>query len=189
MEPASDHEGVFHGVLEGELTFKQSMWLVPVFLALHNAEEALTMPRWVIQNLPLIRKSFPVIAQIRFSQAQLSVSLVIATILPLLITIICAGGRPKSMRLFFLFLLQMVVAINVFVPHLLASAWLHLYNPGLVTAVFLNLPYSFYLFRKARREHYLGGSAIARIFLLALIVYLPAVWTIHFVGEWIAAFL
>jgi hypothetical protein len=162
------------------------LWLAPVVLTLHNIEEALTMPRWVMQNLPFIRSSLPFDIEVHFTPSQLLLSLGIATVVPIAVTMLCINGEKKSKRLFFLFLLQAIILINVFVPHIALSLWMMGYNPGVLTAVCFNLPFSLYLFRRARREDYLTRREIVSLFLIAFFVYPLVAWTIHFAGEWIA---
>jgi hypothetical protein len=165
--------------IDRSLTFKQVLWLVPVVLTLHNIEEALTMPRWVMQNLLFIQSNLPFDVQLYFTPSQLLLSLGIATVVPIAVTMLCIK------RLFFLFLLQAIILINVFVPHIAVSLRTLNYNPGVLTAVCFNLPFSLYLFRRAFREDYLARREIASLFLVAFFVYPPIAWTIHLVGEWI----
>ena len=172
--------------IDRSLTFKQVLWLVPVVLTLHNIEEALTMPSWVMQNLPFIESNLPFDIRIQFTPSQLLLSLGIATVVPVVVTLLCINGEKKSQRLYFLFLLQAIILINVFVPHIAVSLRILNYNPGVLTAVCFNLPFSLYLFRRAYREDYLARREIASLFLVAFVVYPPIAWTIHLVGEWIA---
>lgn len=172
--------------IDRSMTFKQVLWFIPILLTLHNIEEALTMPRWVSQNLPFIQSNLPFKNPLQFSPTQLLLSLVIATVIPIIVTILCIGGEKKSKKLFILFLLQGIVLLNVFVPHIVVSVRIWQYNPGVITAVCFNLPFSSYLFRRAVKEHYLALEEFVPLFLLALLLYPPIAWTIHFAGEWIA---
>lgn len=172
--------------IDRSLTFKQVLWLVPVVLTLHNIEEALTMPSWVMQHLPLIESNLPFDIRIQFTPSQLLLSLGIATLVPVVVTLLCINGEKKSKRINFLFLLQAIILINVFVPHIAVSLRILNYNPGVLTAVCFNLPFSLYLFRRAYREDYLARREFASLFLVACFVYPPIAWTIHVVGERIA---
>ncbi len=162
------------------------LWLIPIVLTLHNIEEASTMPHWVMANLPLIKESLPFNIDIQFTPAQLLLSLLIATVVPFIVTIVCVNGEKQSRRLYLLFLLQTIVLLNVFIPHIAASIRMEQYNPGVVTAVCINFPFSLYVFRRAYREQYLASRQFVSLFLLALLVYAPVAWTLHFAGEWIA---
>ena len=168
------------------LTVKHLLWSIPGILTIHNIEEALTMPQWVVSNLALVQGSLPFASQLHFERAQLYVSLGLATAVPLCVTLLCAGGNKKSPRLFILLLLQAVIFLNVFIPHILASIIFLRYNPGVVTAVCLNLPFSLYVFRRAVREEYLERRTLVSLFLLALVLYPLIAWANHYAGEWIA---
>ena len=173
-------------MIDRSLTFKQILWLIPIVLTLHNIEEALTMPHWVMANLPFIKENLPVNIDIHFTPAQLLLSLFLATVVPFIVTILCVNGEKQSGRVYLLFLLQAIVLLNVFIPHIAASIRMKQYNPGVITAVCVNLPFSFYVFRRAYREQYLASRQFVSLFLLALLVYAPIAWILHFVGEWIA---
>lgn len=51
--------------------------------------------------------------------------------------------------------IQMTLAFNAFVPHILSTIRFRLYSPGLVTALLITLPFSLYLFRRALTENLL----------------------------------
>jgi hypothetical protein len=168
------------------LTFRQLLWLIPLVLTLHNIEEALTMPRWVMANLVPVQRAIPFGIDIQFSPTQLLASLSLATLVPFVVTILCMPGGEKSKRVYVLFLLQAIVLLNVFVPHLLWSIRTLQYNPGLVTALCVNLPFSIYLFRRGYRERYIGAGAFVPLFLLASFLYPLVAWLLHGAGELMA---
>ncbi len=176
----------FVRVIDRSLTFKQILWLIPIVLTLHNIEEALTMPAWVMANVPLIKESLPVAIDIAFTPTQLLLSLLLATAVPFIVTFVCVNGEKRSGKLYFLFLLQAIVLLNVFIPHIAASVRMKQYNPGVITAVCINLPFSLYFFRRTFREGYLRSREWVPLFLLALLIYGPVAWMLHFAGEWMA---
>ena len=45
--------------------------------------------------------------------------------------------------------IQMIMLVNAIAPHLVVSLRFQKYNPGVVTALFLNIPFSVYLFQRA----------------------------------------
>lgn len=51
--------------------------------------------------------------------------------------------------------MQAILIFNAFIPHLAATIHFHLYSPGVITATFINIPFSIYLFRRAFAEHVL----------------------------------
>jgi hypothetical protein len=150
----------------------RALWLIPAALALHNAEEALTFPRY----LPLVRERLPQFAQPLLSNVSprdLQVALVWATVLPLAI-VLWAWQRPESVvaRWSVLAVLA-VVAVNVLSHVIVAAALFHGYAPGLVTAVLVNTPVSFYLFRRARREAWIPRQGWWALVPAALLIHGP----------------
>jgi hypothetical protein len=176
----------FVRAIDRSLTFKQVLWLIPIVLTLHNIEEALTMPHWVMATLHLIKENLPAAIDIRFTPTQLLLSLLLATVVPFVLTIVCVNGEKRSKKLYLLFLLQAIVLLNVAIPHIAASIRIRQYNPGVITAVCFNLPFSLYVFRRAFREQYLVAREFVWLFVVALVVYGPIAWTLHFAGEWLA---
>jgi hypothetical protein len=176
----------FVRAIDRSLTFKQVLWLIPIVLTLHNTEEALTMPHWVMANLQLIEKNLPAAIDIHFTPTQLLLSLLLATVVPFIVTMLCIDGEKRSIKLYLLFLLQAIVLLNVVIPHVAGSIRMRQYNPGVITAVCFNLPFSLYVFLRAFREQYLGPREFVWLFVVAFLVYGPIAWTLHFTGEWLA---
>ena len=175
--------------LEKAIPVKQILWYIPLVLTLHNIEEALTMPRWVAEHSREIMSRLLAFIEVQFTSRQLFASLAISTIIPFILTILCANGERRSRKLVLLFLLQMIILLNVFVPHIVATLVMERYNPGAITAVFCNLPFSVYLFRKGQREYFLSWHDLFLLFLTAALVYIPLAGAIHFGGAFIAKIL
>ncbi len=168
------------------LTFRQLLWLIPLVLTVHNAEEALTMPHWVMENLADVHRAIPFGIDIQFSPSQLLASLFVATLVPFIVTVLCVGGVEKGKRVYLLFLLQAIVLLNVFIPHLSWSVRTLQYNPGLITAFFINLPFSIYFFHRGYREARLDKRTLVWIFILAAAIYPIVAWLLHSAGEIVA---
>jgi hypothetical protein len=143
--------------IDRSITLRQLLWLIPLVLTLHNIEEALTMPRWVMANLGPVQRAIPFGIGFQFSPAQLLASLSLATLIPFVVTILCARGEKESKRVYVLLLLQAIVLINVFAPHLFCY-----------------------------REGYIGVRAFVPLFLLAALLYPLVAWLLHGSGELIA---
>ena len=168
------------------LTFRQLLFAIPLVLTLHNAEEALTMPGWVPEHSGAIQKALPFDVNIQFTSIQLLASLSLATIVPWIVALLCMDGGKGSRKVYVLLLLQAIVLLNVFIPHLAWSLLMGRYNPGVLTALGVNLPFSWYLFRRAMREEYIFPSKLIPIFVSALVIYPIVAWLLHFGGEKIA---
>lgn len=148
------------------------VWLIPIFLTLHNAEEAVAFRSYMPRMEAILPEPF---ASLVTSQSY-SAMLVALTGLSALAFIIAFGAaaRPHSLRvLWALLALEAAICVNVLV-HLVSAAILFQgYAPGLVTAAFVNAPFGIYCFRRARREQWLSNTALRATVPAALILHGP----------------
>jgi Protein of unknown function with HXXEE motif len=135
------------------------LWLVPILLAIHNAEEALLFPRY----LPLVLRRLPEGWRALAGAAtlgQVGVALALVTLIPLLLAI-WAFRRPDSdFPVWLLLLVQATVLLNVLWHVATAALVFNGYAPGLLTAILINLPFSVYLLRRAARERWVSRGAM-----------------------------
>jgi hypothetical protein len=130
------------------MPFERLLWLVPIFFALHNLEEAPFMERWS-KRLPL--KIHPTV-----STRQFIIAVTFLTLTGLLVTYV--GIEYLSNRTGYLIVLaiQAILLFNAFVPHIASTLRFRMVSPGVVTATLITLPFSFYLFRRAFDENILN---------------------------------
>jgi len=130
------------------IPFERLLWLVPIFFALHNLEEAPFMERWS-KHLPL--KIHPTV-----STRQFIIAVTFITLAGFLATYI--GVEYLSGRTGYLIVLaiQAILLFNAFVPHIASTLRFRMVSPGVVTATLITLPFSFYLFRRALEENILN---------------------------------
>ena len=157
------------------------VWLIPILLTMHNAEEALAFRAY----LPRLRTALPK------PIASLAASLSYATILTALTVLsavaflvaLAAATRPESRStLWLLLVLETAVGLNV-LAHLLGAATIfHGYAPGLATALLINAPFAIYCFRRAWREQWLSPVALRATVPASLILHGP----ILLGGLWLA---
>ena len=155
------------------LTRQQALWLVPSALAIHNAEEALTFPTY----WPIVRGRLPdVIRPITadFHAADFRSALVWATLVPIAIVGWAALRPDSSIARWAALVVQAVMAVNVVSHVAVAALFMHGYSPGIITAVLVNAPLSFYLFRRAAREHWISQAAWRGVVPAALFIHGPA---------------
>ena len=156
----------------GKMTFLDSipfdrlLWFVPFFFMLHNMEEAPFMENWSKQ-LPL--KVHPIV-----STKQFVIAVTFLTLGGFILTFL--GMEILSQPIGYLLILgiQMILSFNTFVPHLLSTIRFRLYSPGLVTALLITLPFSFYLFRRALTENLLTWNQFWILLGLAPFVMISA---------------
>lgn len=150
---------------------RATLWLIPFFLLLHNAEEAVAFRRF-LPSLP--GRLPPAVAPFaRVGYPQMLVALALATLIPFLVVAWAARRPERPARLWLALVLQAVVLLNVF-SHLAAATFLmHGYSPGLATAVGVNLPFSAYLLRRAARERWVSRRALLWCVPAALVIHGP----------------
>jgi hypothetical protein len=150
----------------------QVLWLIPIALAVHNAEEAMMFPSY----LPRVQARLPAFAQALAANIEVSglrVALLWATLIPIAV-LIWVTVRPSSVMARWCALAVLaVVAINVISHVVVAATLLRGYSPGLLSAVTINAPLSVYLFRRAARERWLPERAWRGLLPAALLIHGP----------------
>lgn len=128
--------------------FDWLLWLVPCFLMIHNLEEAPLMEKWARQ--------LPVKIRLIESRRQFITAVTLLTLIVFFLTYLGLNIMTAHAGRILIFSMQITVALNIFFPHLLLALRFRTYNPGLVSALFLNLPFSIYLFQRALNENLLA---------------------------------
>jgi uncharacterized protein with HXXEE motif len=151
---------------------RRVLWLVPLFLLLHNAEEAVFFPRYLPFVLARLPTAWRAVAG-PVTSGQVWLALAIMTLVALGLTVWVQRHPESRAALWLLLLLQVTILLNV-LWHLAAAVVLFRgYAPGLVTALLLNLPFSVYLIRRAVREHWLGRGPLLALGPAALLAHGP----------------
>lgn len=157
-----------------------AVWTVPLLLAVHNAEEAITFPHY----LPAVRDHAPYFMRTLAGAdpGALYIALLVVTVFPALVSV-WAWRRPESRSAFwFVMVIQGAVFLNVF-AHLWSAATLFRgYGPGLATALAINLPFSVYLFRAGSRSGWLSRSETLWVLPAALLVHGPGLIAAFAIG-------
>jgi len=130
------------------LSFRNLIWLFPIVLTLHNAEEAIWLPGWskraVLWHRPVTPGFFRFVVTV-------------LTVLAFAVTWLSARSGKQTVWTYLAFGYMVAVLANVLIPHLALTVTLRSYMPGVVTAVALNLPVLSLLVLLAIREEYVSG--------------------------------
>ena len=150
---------------------RRIVWAVPVCLTLHNAEEALA-PR---TRLPALSDRLPQSVQELVASIPYNAFLAALGCLTLLVIAIAlwAAVRPHGFATWLVAAFQATIALNV-VAHCAAALTLRGYAPGLVTALLINAPFSWYFFRRASRDGWLSPKALWATLPTAIVLHGPA---------------
>lgn len=157
------------------LTFEKLLWLVPVLFALHNLEETPGMARW----------SKRINARVQVTTPQFASAVMLLTLVVIGMTVLAAQPDAPLWTIHLLLLAQMVILVNVFVPHVALAVRFRSYNPGLVTAVLLNLPFSLVLFQRALAAAVVDWGGLVLMQVAAPILMIVAVRVSLGVGGWV----
>jgi hypothetical protein len=134
------------------LSFDRLLWLVPIFFALHNLEEAPFMEGWS-KRIPL--KIHPTV-----STRQFVVAVIFLTLGGFLVTYFGVEYLANQTGYLSVLEIQAILFFNAFMPHLASTIRFRMYSPGVITAVLITLPFSFYLFRRAFNENILDWNRL-----------------------------
>ncbi len=173
-------------LLKNDDDVKRVLWFITFFLMIHNIEEAITMPKWMQLYQDIVKLRVPFMSHLQFSTVQLYISLVLVTLIPAVTTWLCLRGEIRRIGILTLLTLQAIIFWNALLPHAIGWLFLGMYNPGTVTAVIFNIPFSFYLFYRIRRSGIIPEKLIVRSIAMGLVFYLPLVYLNHLLAHAIA---
>jgi hypothetical protein len=153
--------------------FPKVAWCGVAVVALHNAEEALTIPTWLPPRLARLEAEFG-IQPLAADSARLYSGLAAATLIPLIWVALASRSAPRSIGAYSIIVLYGVFLANALVPHLLGTVLLGSYVPGVLTAGLLVVPFTVWLARRAVVDGYVSKSGLAMALLVAASLYFPA---------------
>jgi hypothetical protein len=154
------------------MTSRRILWVVPILLALHNAEEAIFFPRYLPFVLARLPSGWQAVAG-PVTSGQVWLALAAITLLGFVVAL-WADRRPDSQAaLWLLLLIQTTMLVNALWHVGAAVVLFGGYAPGLATALLLNAPFSIYLLRRARVEGWLSRRALWALLPAALVVHGP----------------
>jgi len=154
------------------LSRRRIVWLIPILLTLHNAEEAAAFRRYWT-DLPVllptpIRELAVYVSYQEFLRALLILSLIVF-LLALLV-----DRRPEWwLALWLLLATEAAIGLNAVVHVATAGFVFHGYSPGLVTAVALTGPFAVYCLFRARRDRWISQAAVWALLPAALFLHGP----------------
>ena len=130
--------------LLNSISFERLLWLVPIFLTIHNIEEAPFMEGWY--------RRLPMKLPFTITTRQFVIAVTFITLAGFTLTYI--GVEYLANRTGYLLVLgmQAILLFNAFVPHIVATIRFRMYSPGVISAILITLPFSLYLFRRALEE-------------------------------------
>ena len=89
---------------------------------------------------------------------QFVIAVSVLTAAGFLLTYISLGYLERAIGYLLILELQAILLFNAFIPHIGSTIRFRMYSPGVISAVIITLPFSFYLFRRAFAEHILTSD-------------------------------
>ena len=136
--------------LLNSIPFDRLLWLVPVFLTIHNLEEAPFMENWY--------KRLPVKLPLTITTRQFVIAVTFITLAGFALTYVGVEYLANQTGYLLVLGMQAILLFNAFVPHIATTIRFRMYSPGVVTAVLVMLPFSLYLFRRAFVENIMSWN-------------------------------
>lgn len=150
------------------MPYRVLQWLVFVCAAIHNLEEGLTAARYLPRAREMLSQYLSPDLLIKIpGTEQFYYSLIVATLLPLALTVFATTGNPSQIKPYLVAGIAAVLLLNVFVPHLPAAILFSGYAPGLITAVAVNLPFSIYFLSRSLREGHITRAGLVMLMIIA----------------------
>jgi hypothetical protein len=147
------------------------IWSVPVAIAFHNLEEAIWLPRWSNERAG---RWHPSVGPWPFRFA-----VVILTAIAFLVAAMAQFGGSGSLGHYLLGSYALGQAINVFLPHAVATIATRTYAPGLLTGIVFVLPTAFIFLTHSFTEDHLQTTRfliVAAVFILLLLFSIPVLF-------------
>jgi hypothetical protein len=141
------------------LSFERLLWLVPIFFALHNLEEAPFMERW--------SKRLPLKLPVSYTTRQFVVAVIFLTIGGFLVTYLGVEYLRNSIGYLIVMGIQAILFFNAFIPHIGTTIRFRMYSPGVVTATLITIPFSIYLSQRALAESMITWKQIWMLLAIA----------------------
>jgi hypothetical protein len=131
-------------------------------------EEAPQMEKW--------SRQLPLKIRLIESRRQFIIAAALLTLISFLLTYLGLKVMTKHAGHMLIFSMQMTMGLNVFFPHVLLSLRLRKYSPGLVTAIFLTLPFSIHLFQRALNENLLAWREFWLLLALSPLIMVASIF-------------
>ncbi len=141
------------------LNFNRNLFLLaPILFVVHNFEEALTIAEW--------SQKIPEFIRPEATSIQFSVAVTLLSVIGIAATIIAKYMFRGRYFINIMCGFSAVLIINAFFPHILAAVYFKSYVPGLITSIFLYLPFCSYAFFKVLNGKVIGKKDFILSFLI-----------------------
>lgn len=134
--------------------------LVPLFFIIHNFEEALTMAEWS-QKIPEF--IHPVVTGVQFI-----VAVTILSVIGIIVTVLAKYMFDGKYFVNIMCGFSAILFMNAFFPHIIAAIYFKMYAPGVLTSMFLYLPFCSFVFYNVLRNNIIGKKNFILSFVIGI---------------------
>lgn len=174
---------MFLNWLNAHISIESLSWLFLAAFMIHDLEEIIWVEPWFKKNYIKVSGAIPRTVQSMLSSmgsitsSQFAVAVGIEFILFIPVTFLAAEHH----QFLFLTSVNSIFFLHVF-THVGQSLYVKMFTPGVITAIFIVLPYSVYLFYRLLSEGLIDWNLIFLSIPVGLII-IPVVLFGHFIGR------
>ncbi|CAM4461652.1 HXXEE domain-containing protein [Paenibacillus typhae] len=153
------------------------LWLLPVCFMFHDFEEILTVESWGITYGNRVEAAIPPrMRKMYKSSMRMTTRNFALDVLFVYFLIVSVTAAAVFFSFYTLYLAVTALFLLHVFTHFGQSIYLKLYTPGVVTALFIALPYSLYAFYRLLSEKIVGLHDFGWALLLLFLLTPPVVW-------------
>ena len=159
------------------MTSKQPLRSTVAFLAFaaHNAEEALTGPKWALANIELLEQYTRRGLVVTWAGSWFRFSLLGLTLALFVLAVASARAPKRGAAVYLLLGVLAIFAANALFPHIAGAILLEAYVPGVATAILVVLPVAAWIYISAIREDYATRRGSFMAASLGIVLYAAVV--------------
>lgn len=129
------------------------VWLFPIIFMFHDFEEILTVESWVKQNKDFVFKKIPPFMHKHFySSFQITTVQFAQDVFRIFLAITASTLIAVLFSFYFPYLMFLALFFAHVFTHIGQAVYLRKYTPGVMTSIFLVLPYSLYAYYRLLAE-------------------------------------
>lgn len=168
---------------ESIVSIQSVMWLFLATFMIHDFEEIIFVEYWMKRNYPKMSNKIPGPASklVKNMSEVTSAQFAVAVCLEFIVFVPVTYLAVEHQNYIFFIGFNALLFIHVF-THLGQSIFLKSYTPGVVTALFVTLPYSIYLFNRMISEGLVSFKEVL-IYAPVGLLLLPLVMLGHKLGK------
>ncbi|WP_274853399.1 HXXEE domain-containing protein [Bacillus methanolicus] len=147
--------------LDAKIHLISVLWLFPILFMFHDFEEILTVEKWTKQNKEHVLTALPQsIRKYFYSSFKMTTLHFAQDVFWVYLSITAATILAVIFSFYYIFLVFLAIFFGHVFTHIGQAIFLKKYTPGVITSIFLVLPYSLYAYYRLLKEHIINGGDI-----------------------------